>query len=199
MAKRFTDLPQLAQGSADDVLVVLDASTGQTKHVRLTDLINDFVDAVHIKTDAIIASKLLDGAVEQEKLNSNALPALGYDSTVRSFAPGNTSRHAIAGWEVTFDVVQDNTNVGVLLGCNVNFDDAYGAHLYVERGADTPYTVSNALWNGSSAARGIGYSFGFKETLNAGSYTYVVKLAVAGSVSASLDIRSSWIMARPVQ
>lgn len=68
MAKRFTDLPQLTAPASDDELAIVDISANVTKRISLLDMLSNFIDAVHIKANAIITSKINDGAVTAAKI-----------------------------------------------------------------------------------------------------------------------------------
>lgn len=69
MAKRVTDLNELTGAAPDDELLIVDTSQQQTKRISLLNMLTNFIDAVHIKANAIITSKILDGAVTPPKLS----------------------------------------------------------------------------------------------------------------------------------
>lgn len=68
MAKRFTDLNELTVAATDDVIAIVDTSANETKRITLTNLLNNFVDAVHLKSNSVITSKILNGAVTAAKI-----------------------------------------------------------------------------------------------------------------------------------
>lgn len=79
MAKRFTDLNELTTPASDDQLAIVDTSANETKRISLLNLLTDFIDAVHIKANAIITSKILDGAVTAAKIEpQQAWQTVGY-------------------------------------------------------------------------------------------------------------------------
>lgn len=70
MAKRFTDLNELTVAATDDVIAIVDTSANETKRITLTNLLNNFVDAVHLKSNSVITTKILDGAVTAAKIET---------------------------------------------------------------------------------------------------------------------------------
>lgn len=95
MAKRFTDLNELTTPASDDQLAIVDTSANETKRISLLNMLSNFVDAVHLKANSVITSKILDDAVTDAKLvygkvhkrqgghatNFNAAGTTNYDVT----------------------------------------------------------------------------------------------------------------------
>lgn len=72
MAKRFTDLNELTTPASDDQLAIVDTSANETKRISLLNMLSNFVDAVHLKANSVITTKLINGAVTTPKFKPSS-------------------------------------------------------------------------------------------------------------------------------